>query len=111
VYSLGNILYHVLTKHQPWTHLEDPPEPELMYVAQQKVEGKLPTLPENYMPKYMELKVIWKATKACFRLDPARRPTALQLAEALQAACNWSQDERIKSKIKDDDIDKLFAIR
>mmetsp|Transcript_36914 Transcript_36914/g.89640 ORF Transcript_36914/g.89640 Transcript_36914/m.89640 type:complete len:488 (+) Transcript_36914:178-1641(+) len=110
VYSLGNILYHILAKHQPWTHLEDPPEPELAHVAQQKVEGKLPNLPEKYIPKYMELKVLWKATKACFRLDPATRPTALQLAEALQTACEWSQDDRIKSKIKDDDIDKLFAI-
>ncbi|KAL3940503.1 MAG: hypothetical protein SGBAC_004978 [Bacillariaceae sp.] len=110
VYSLGSILFHILVKHQPWTHLEDPPEPELALVAKQKLEGKLPNLPEQYMPKYMEPKVIWEATKACFRLDPAARPTALQLAEALQTACDWSEDERIKSKINDEDIDKLFAI-
>lgn len=110
VYSFGSILFHILVKHQPWTHLEDPPEPNLTHVADMKMRGNLPNLPEAYRPKYMQLKVLQKAYEACFRLDPSQRPSALHLAQAFQTAHQWAEDTKTASKIKDDMIEKLFAV-
>eukprot|EP00980_Cylindrotheca_fusiformis_P015404 scaffold4335_cov119-Cylindrotheca_fusiformis.AAC.7 len=108
VYSFGNILYHIMVRHQPWTHLEDPPEPELTHVADQKLQGYLPNLPPSYESKYVQLKVIQKAYEACFRLDPAQRPSALHLAQAFQIAHDWVEGG--KTKIDDERIEELFAI-
>jgi serine/threonine protein kinase len=110
VYSFGNILFHILVKHQPWTHLEEPPEPNLTHVANLKLQGHLPNLPEKYQPKYLELNVLWKAVKACFRLDPSHRPSALHLAQAFQTAYQWAEDKKVASRIKEDAIEKLFAV-
>lgn len=107
VYAFGALLYTVFTKHQPWTHLEErdenPPEDE---IAQNKLQGVLPKLPPKYQPQRLEAKVLWEATKACFRRDPAQRPTAYKLGMALGVALKWIQSRK---ELTDDMIQKLFA--
>lgn len=130
VYSLGNVLFQVLTKHQPWSHLENvddnennnntatstnknstektPPgnntnqtvvvgakvtsttdveskEQALRMIAQSKIDGRLPNIPDRYVTR-KEAQILWNATKACYRANPTDRPTALQVAELLGKA-------------------------
>ena len=42
-------MFQILTKHQPWTHLESPSKPNLQDVAKSKVVGKYPQLPLKYV--------------------------------------------------------------
>jgi len=86
VYGLGNLLFHVLTKRQPWTHLEPngPLTPE--QAAQKKIMGEMPFVPEKYTAdgtKKQALKALYHATMECFRTDPELRPTAHSVATRL----------------------------
>ena len=84
VYSFGNILYQVMTRHQPWTHKE--PEGQLTEreVAERKLQNKLPTIPEQYFnTTKTELQTLLLATLSCYHPIPERRPTAHELAYVL----------------------------
>ena len=104
IYSFGNILFQILTKHQSWTHLEDPTKPSLEVVAQAKAIGKYPRIPSKYIGNkinvsadgdnkigggYLEKVVLYEAIQACYRFNPLERPTAYELANALDKAYNW----------------------
>ena len=105
VYAFGTLLFTVLTKHQPWTHLEEG-EVTDERIKMKKKEGDLPNLPVKYHPKRAEAKILWAATKACFRRDPAERPTAYRLALGLGLAL---ERLRIRKALTEEDIEKLFA--
>jgi serine/threonine protein kinase len=111
VYSLGNVLFQVLTKHQPWSHLEiddnnatttnslqqtpvakvissndtDSRQEALRMIAQSKVEGRLPNVPDRYLTRN-EAQVLWDVIKACYHINATARPTASEVAVLLGKA-------------------------
>ena len=99
VFSLGNILFQVLTRHQPWTHLEEAmngtTSATLSAVATAKVKGRLPNLPERYVTRN-EAKLLWRIIQQCFRFDPNERPTASDVAEYIGNAYNHYKAKKKK---------------
>jgi hypothetical protein len=99
VYSFGNILFQMLTKRQPWTHLEEnPKKPPFDVIANAKKLGQLPRLPTKYYNDTstrgsnrgrLEKLVLYEAIQASYRMDPHQRPTAYELANALGMAYDW----------------------
>ena len=84
VYGLGNLLFQVMTKHQPWTHLEPNGPLDKLEVARRKAEGILPHVPPKHAEsKKTAIQVLYHATMACFRPDPELRPTSYQLSRKL----------------------------
>jgi hypothetical protein len=110
IYSFGSVLFQIMTKHQPWTHLEEIPQniPNLTIVAKSKLEGKSPNLPEKYLPTSLEMQVLWKAIEACTRLEPLQRPSALQLAQGFHTAYQWTKNEIVR--IENDELERLFVV-
>merc|ERR1712161_62166 len=109
VYSLGNVLFQVLTRHQPWTHLEinnetkivtqgvtkSEKEYSLSIVAKAKLDGRLPNLPERYISR-SEAKILWQAIQNCFQHNPKDRPLALDVANYLGNAYNVYNRKYVK---------------
>lgn len=110
VYGLGNLLFHVLTKCQPWTHLEPNGPLTKMEAAERKMAGGQPFVPAKYRaessgpnghanstssgaapppPRPLAYAALHHAVAACFRTDPRVRPTAQQLARQLDTAVQW----------------------
>ena len=98
VYSLGNLLFYILARHQPWSHLEEDnttsitgrttiqqERESLLAIAKAKIEGRIPNLPERYR-KRPGAKMLWEAVKMCYTYDPRLRPTAQQVAGFLEKA-------------------------
>lgn len=108
VYAFGAVLFTILTRHQPWTHLEEFKENRTLEdLARKKLRGDLPNLPLKYKPRRKEAKVLWAAVRACFRQDPQQRPTAYHLAMSMEVALRWIQSKR---ELSGRTIDQLFAI-
>jgi serine/threonine protein kinase len=105
IYSFGTMLFTVFTKHQPWTHLEEGEMTDEI-IETKKKRGDLPHLPEKYQPQRLEAKILWAASKACFRRDPGDRPTAYHLALGLGLALERLQSHK---ELSDEDIENLFA--
>jgi hypothetical protein len=81
VYGLGNILYQTMTRHQPWTHKEPGGKLTTEDVAYRKLNGTVPTIPEQYRnTTKREIQILYAATVACNHPNPQERPTATQLA-------------------------------
>lgn len=86
VYSLGNILWDLLTTHAPWGKMKKERQDE---VRPKVAKGELPKLPPPYDKLSLEdpaLKAIKVAMYKCLRLDPQDRPTAGEIAEELAEA-------------------------
>eukprot|EP00536_Pseudo-nitzschia_multiseries_P015098 jgi/Psemu1/216852/e_gw1.820.11.1 len=96
MYGLGNILYQTMTRHQPWTYKEPGGALTQADVALRKVNGTIPTIPEQYLnTTKRELQSLFAATNLCFFPDPRKRPTARRLAYGLGSLYN-----RLKQKEK-----------
>jgi serine/threonine protein kinase len=108
VYAFGAVLFTILTKHQPWTHLEESKGNTTMEaLARKKLRGDMPNLPLKYAPKRKEAKVLWAAVRACFRRDPQQRPTAYRLALSMEVALRWIQGRK---ELSSRTIEQLFSI-
>ena len=84
VYGLGNILYQTMTRHQPWTHKEPGGKLTTEDISYRKLNGTVPTIPEQYRnTTKRELQILYAATVACNHPNPQERPTATQLAYGL----------------------------
>lgn len=84
MYGFGNILYQVMSRHQPWTHKEPEGQLTLEQVVERKLEGRLPTMPEKILnATNKDLQIMLLATRSCYHPDPTKRPTAYHLAHAL----------------------------
>jgi len=84
MYGLGNLLFQVMTKHQPWTHLEPGGPVDKREVAKRKMEGTLPYVPDKHAKsKKPAIQVLYYATMACFRPSPEDRLSSYQLARKL----------------------------
>lgn len=84
MYGFGNILYQVMTRHQPWTHKEPEGKLTVEQVAQRKREGRLPAIPEQYRnTTNKDLQTLVLATMSCYHPVPSKRLTAYELSHAL----------------------------
>lgn len=108
-YALGNLLFQVLTTHQPWTWLEPGGRLEVDEVIKLKLAGDLPYIPSKFRDvNTTGVQAMFYATLACYAHDPLDRPTAYQLASALRTALDWTQQGLEKSK---DEVRQLFDFR
>jgi hypothetical protein len=107
VYSFGSLLYLLVARHQPWTHLETEKTPlSIETVMQKKIAGEMPNMPSKYIAK-TEAKIMWEAIQACYRLDPQMRPTAYELAQAIGTGYNWIRNNN-KTPITIESVRVLF---
>lgn len=107
VYSLGNLLFSVLTTRQPWLHLEPNGPYNKTEVAQMKTQGIMPAIPDKYLEsRKMAHHALYFAIQAAYRDDPAERLSSHELAEALGIALNWGRDGRRASRT---DLAMLFV--
>jgi len=112
IYAFGNILFQILTKHQPWTHLETE-KPSIEEIAKKKMRGELPRMPEKYTESAnMAEQALYMATMLCYAFDPAKRPSAYQLSNALAKVYKEFTSFK-KGKRKDltfDELQKIFGL-
>jgi hypothetical protein len=84
IYGLANILYQTMTRHQPWTYKEPGGALSKTDIADRKLIGTMPTIPEQYLnTTKRELQILFAATNACFFPIPKKRPSARRLAFGL----------------------------
>ncbi|OEU15979.1 hypothetical protein FRACYDRAFT_147709, partial [Fragilariopsis cylindrus CCMP1102] len=89
VYGLGNILYQTMTRHQPWSFKEPGGVLTVTDVAERKMNGTVPTIPEQYLnTTKRSLQTMFAATNICYYSTPNRRPTARRLAYGLGSLYN-----------------------
>lgn len=106
VYSLGNVLFQILTRHQPWTWIEPGGPLSIDEVAKRKLEGMAPTFPDRILDsEKIAHQAMYYGTLACFEPDPVKRPSAFQLFKGLTKAYRWVETNQKKSK---DEVRKLF---
>ena len=110
VYGLGNLLFQVLTRRQPWTHLEPGGKLTIPEIVQRKDDGIGPFVPEKIVQsKKISEQALYFAVQACFRKEPSERPTALQLAKGLGTALEWTQQKR--KKVSRHEMERLFSTK
>lgn len=108
LYALGNILFQVLTKHQPWTWLEPNGQLELAEVARKKLAGDMPYIPTKFRKNALPYQGLYFGTLACYRLDPTERPTAFQLARAFRTVLQWYDEQTANLTVWD--VATLFDV-
>mmetsp|Transcript_19736 Transcript_19736/g.28529 ORF Transcript_19736/g.28529 Transcript_19736/m.28529 type:complete len:329 (+) Transcript_19736:29-1015(+) len=97
IYALANVLYQVMTKHQPWTWLEPGGKKELEQVAKLKIEGHQPFFPEKFADSgKISMMALYHATVAAYRADPKTRPSASDLTRGFDQVLQWI-DKREKT--------------
>lgn len=97
VYGLGNLLFHVLTRRQPWTHLEPNGPLTSLEVKEKKLKGDQPFVPSKYTAQNttkIGLKALHYAVMQCFQNDPVKRPTSHQIAQELDMVVQWIQKQK-----------------
>lgn len=100
VWSLGNVLYYLLTRREPFDKYNDDEIP--VHV----MEGNVPdikdaTILNSTHPFDMTL---LKVVKMCWEYDPEKRPSSRQVASILQEALNklnWVQAGRLRFSSRD----------
>ena len=106
MYAFGNVLFQVLTKHQPWTWLEPGGKLELEDVARKKLAGEFPHFPRKFLKmNRLASQGLHFATLSCYQLTPKDRPTAYQLARGLHQVLLW-YDEGVQKSIQE--VAELF---
>jgi len=81
VYSLGCILFHILTTHSPWGKMKDYRMEE---IRARVLKGIKPTIPEPFASDNSTATVAFKkAMQLCFVKDPAQRGSAQEVLEIL----------------------------
>ena len=92
MYGFGNILYQVMTRHQPWTHKEPEGQLTVAQVADRKRRGRLPTFPEKILnTTNKDIQIMLFATMSCYHPVPSKRLTAYEMAHALTYLCDRRQ--------------------
>jgi Protein kinase domain len=99
VFGLGNLLFQVLTRRQPWTHLEPNGPLTSAEAAQRKLAGDQPFVPEKYRglaapdQQHTVTSVVYaalhEAVKDSFQTLPQNRPTAHEIAQRLDAVVQY----------------------
>lgn len=89
VYALGNVLYQVMTKHQPWTWLEPQGPTAVKDVEARKKAGYYPFIPKKICEStdpYTQ--ALYITTIACFQHKINERPSAYEILAALEEIWN-----------------------
>jgi serine/threonine protein kinase len=88
VWSLGNTLYYLLTRREPFYEYKEDEVPDLVK------EGKVPSIKDASILNSTHIfdKTLLKVMKMCWKYDPKKRPSSRQVASMLQEAL-----ERLKS--------------
>ena len=77
VYSLGNVLYFLLTKEIPW----DEDDLKNKEISEKVAKGERPRIPAEILEsKHPFDKYMVEAIKMCFTHDQVKRPSALEVA-------------------------------
>ena len=88
VWSLGNILYYLLTRQEPYyeNHSDEVPD--------RVMEGKVPSIKDAAILNSTHIfdTTLLKVIHICWQYDPKERPSSLQVASMMQEAL-----EQIKS--------------
>lgn len=110
MYSLGNLLFQVLTTRQPWTHLEPNGPLNKTQVFELKKQAAMPFVPEEFLEtEDLSLRAVREAMYACYRFDPLDRPTSYELATGLMQAIRWSMNSTLAATISDEALKSLFT--
>ena len=118
VYGLGNLLFQVLTKCQPWTHLEPDGAKSPSEAAHAKVRGELPFVPERYHANTttkVSFAALHYAVQLCFQRNPAHRPTSYELLQKMNTAISWIEETGSNSsssskRIRASELRDLFRL-
>lgn len=82
VFSLGNLLYHILTSHSPRGKMNKRTRMEAVRKA--VAEGQAPALQNPFLhSKDPAIVAFKKAMKMCFKADPKKRASAAEVADVL----------------------------
>jgi hypothetical protein len=109
VFGLGNLLFQVLTKRQPWTHLEPDGAKNASDAGRRKVRGEQPFVPPKYHAhntSKVALAALHYAVMLCYRTDPVERPTSYQLWRQLNTAIAWIEERG--GKVYPRELEELF---
>ena len=113
MYGLGNLLFQIMTTHQPWTHLEPQGPLDKDQVVQRKRQGKLPFIPlEFFESSKTAIQALLYGVLACYRFHPQDRLTSHELAQALETALQWASSrtttDRSNNNVTRREIAQLF---
>ena len=89
IYALGNLLFRFATGKAPWREMADNAlakltEEQKAQIAQLKMKGKTPKVPDETLRKDPYINLLLKAMDMCYRFKPKERPTAREVAEFLK---------------------------
>jgi len=86
VYSIGNLLFQLLTTREPWNHLEHQ-IPITSDIEKQKIDGGLPLIPDAFVnSEDPAIQAIYIAMLSCFIFDPKERPSSREVTNKLKKA-------------------------
>ena len=92
VYSLGNLLFHILTTHSPRGKMKKERMDEVRQVV---AKGIRPTVGEEFATsRDHSLVAIRKAMQKCHEFDPKKRPTAREISNMLVKAVSEVRGKR-----------------
>lgn len=89
VFSLGHILFRLICLHEPWHKLEKGyvkgEEIQKDVVGEKVRRGEMPAMPKEVL-ETDDIEVLWirHAMMACYTYDPAKRPSAREIADFLE---------------------------
>jgi hypothetical protein len=111
VFGLGNLLFQVLTKRQPWTHLELDGPKSPYDAAQRKVRGEQPYMPPKYHANTttkIAYAALHYAVQLCYQTQPQHRPTSYELLVKLNTVIDWMEDPIRSKRIQPTELEELF---
>jgi Protein kinase domain len=86
VFSLGHIFFRLICGHEPWHKLEPNGMPSKHELNEKVKNGILPTIPNTVLKsKDPEVIAIRDAMLECYQYNPADRPSARSIVQALQS--------------------------
>lgn len=84
---MGHIFFRLICGHEPWNKLEPGGRPSKEEVNIKVQQGKLPFIPDDIIhTDNPEVIAIRDAMLSCYTFDPAQRPSARDIANALDKA-------------------------
>ena len=98
VFSLGHILFRLICEHEPWNKLEPGGRPSKEEMSQKVIKGVLPFIPEKVkFSTDPEIVAIREAMLQCYTYKPENRPSAREIATALQNTLDQLENVKTSS--------------
>lgn len=93
IFSMGHIFFRLICGHEPWNKLEAGGKPSKVQVNEKVRKGVLPAIPQAILETdSSEIAAIRDAMLGCYTFDPAKRPSAREISNALQVALDKLED-------------------